>query len=383
MMLIVNKAPANFVHPNTGAVMAVFPETGVYFLYGSNSAYVSSLALPAKSVIVPIPQEYVEGLEVTAADATEAKTAAEAAQTTANEAKTAATTAQETAEQAIGADVIKGNYVLRTGQPRYAGYGFAILYKKSSGAEEEQAILSDQGIFITDTASSSVTSLTADYLTIAGNVGNNSCIAANVNARSSNNASLVIKHSGVYTELESNGVINCPNGTLEIGGTSGVKSNSGIILRSSTFGSNKKFKITVDDSGVPSFTDTGDTANKFMPVKDVQVAGSSVLVNGVANVPIASETTPGVVSILAPADSGIWNDNGSLKVSYATDAEISSRTGTRKTIVCSNLDTAIKVAMCDGKGAAWTDVERLAALLRLGCTVGDDGIVRWTAQTGG
>lgn len=77
MMLVVNKAPANFVHPNTGAVLAVFPETGVYFVYVSNSAYVSSLALHAKSAIVPIPQEYVEGLEEVASDATAAKTAAE------------------------------------------------------------------------------------------------------------------------------------------------------------------------------------------------------------------------------------------------------------------------------------------------------------------
>ena len=57
MMLVVNKAPANLVHPRTGAVLAVFPETGVYFAYGSNSLYVSSLTLPAKSVIVPIPGE--------------------------------------------------------------------------------------------------------------------------------------------------------------------------------------------------------------------------------------------------------------------------------------------------------------------------------------
>lgn len=60
MMLVVNKAPANFVHPNTGAVLAVFPETGVYFVYVSHDAtimYTSSLALPAKSVIVPIPGE--------------------------------------------------------------------------------------------------------------------------------------------------------------------------------------------------------------------------------------------------------------------------------------------------------------------------------------
>ena len=57
MMLIVNKAPANFVHPSTGAVLAVFPETGVYFVFMSDSAYTSSLTLPAKPVIVPIPGE--------------------------------------------------------------------------------------------------------------------------------------------------------------------------------------------------------------------------------------------------------------------------------------------------------------------------------------
>lgn len=60
MFLVVNKAPANFVHPSTGAVMAVFPETGVYFLHGLEggiTVYVSSLSLPAKSEIVPIPGE--------------------------------------------------------------------------------------------------------------------------------------------------------------------------------------------------------------------------------------------------------------------------------------------------------------------------------------
>lgn len=59
MVLVVNKAPANLVHPQTGAVMAVFPETGVYFVYMSDSAYTSSLTLPAKSAIVPIPDKYI------------------------------------------------------------------------------------------------------------------------------------------------------------------------------------------------------------------------------------------------------------------------------------------------------------------------------------
>ena len=59
MFLVVNKAPANIVDPFTGST-AVFPETGTYFLYfkqGERISYVSSISLPAKSVIVPIPGE--------------------------------------------------------------------------------------------------------------------------------------------------------------------------------------------------------------------------------------------------------------------------------------------------------------------------------------
>ena len=122
----------------------------------------------------------------------------------------------------------------------------------------------------------------------------------------------------------------------------------------------------------------------YVPIKDVQMAGSSVLTDGVANVPIASATRAGVIKVGAVQYSGIYVDNdGNCYISYATNPEIDSRTAQRKTVVCHNLDYAVKAAMCDGKGAAWTDAERLAALLRLGCTVGDDGIVRWTAQTGG
>ena len=60
MFLVVDKAPANLVHPSTGDVLAVFPETGIYFAYrsqGETTAYVSSLSIPAKSEIVPIPGE--------------------------------------------------------------------------------------------------------------------------------------------------------------------------------------------------------------------------------------------------------------------------------------------------------------------------------------
>lgn len=118
----------------------------------------------------------------------------------------------------------------------------------------------------------------------------------------------------------------------------------------------------------------------YTPVKDVQVAGSSVLDGGVAKVPIAQANAPGVVSILSTQDSGIWNDNGSLKISYATDAEISGRTGTRKTIVCANMDYALKAAMCDGKGAAWTAAEQKAARERMGAD-GDYVLIEETVLT--
>lgn len=118
----------------------------------------------------------------------------------------------------------------------------------------------------------------------------------------------------------------------------------------------------------------------YTPVKDVQVAGSSVLDGGVAKVPIAQAGAPGVVSVLTPQDSGIWNDGGSLKVSYATDAEISSRTGTRKAIVCANMDYAVKAAMCDGKGAAWTATEQKAARERMGAD-GDYVLIEETVLT--
>lgn len=57
MFLVVNKAPANLVHQSSGAILAVFQETGVYFIRHSDDAYLSSLSLPAKSEIVPIPGE--------------------------------------------------------------------------------------------------------------------------------------------------------------------------------------------------------------------------------------------------------------------------------------------------------------------------------------
>nr|DAR34775.1 MAG TPA: nucleoid-associated protein [Caudoviricetes sp.] len=123
----------------------------------------------------------------------------------------------------------------------------------------------------------------------------------------------------------------------------------------------------------------------YAPVKDVQVAGTSVLADGVANVPVAQTWVTGAKhpGVSAPSIShGLYISDNLIKI-YPAESDNIERRVLDRPITPTNLDKAVKAAMCDGKGAAWTDAERLAALLRLGCTVGDDGIVRWTAQAGG
>ena len=60
MFVVVDKAPANLVKPSTGDVLAVFPETGVYFIYVTNDSgivHTSSLVISPRSINVPIPGE--------------------------------------------------------------------------------------------------------------------------------------------------------------------------------------------------------------------------------------------------------------------------------------------------------------------------------------
>lgn len=141
-----------------------------------------------------------------------------------------------------------------------------------------------------------------------------------------------------------------------------------------------------DDASVT--TENIQAALGYVPVKDVQVAGTSVLVDGAANVPnVVMMSDEGRLRVFAPPTSTKWTGsigvgtNGNLLLASASPITINSRGP--QFVSGTYVDHAVKAAMCDGKGAAWTDAERLAALLRLGCTVDDNGVVRWTSQTGG
>ena len=106
-----------------------------------------------------------------------------------------------------------------------------------------------------------------------------------------------------------------------------------------------------------------EAALGYVPVKDVQVAGTSVMTDGVANVPIANKGGLGVSSV--DAYSIGTTDAGVLFLYSSRKGDINARSA-NIAVTPYNLDYAVKAAMCDGKGAAWTADEQKAARERMG-----------------
>lgn len=100
----------------------------------------------------------------------------------------------------------------------------------------------------------------------------------------------------------------------------------------------------------------------------VRIAGKSITADTVADIPaVVNNGSYGVVKVGAPELCGIQiNANGYLSNIAATNAQIDAHAGWFQPIVPSNLDYAVKAAMCDGKGAAWTAAEQAAARERMG-----------------
>ena len=58
--------------------------------------------------------------------------------------------------------------------------------------------------------------------------------------------------------------------------------------------------------------------------------------------------------------------DGVIKAYSADNATITARSSSRMQLSPSNMDFAVKAAMCDGKGDAWTEEEQVAARDRMG-----------------
>lgn len=114
----------------------------------------------------------------------------------------------------------------------------------------------------------------------------------------------------------------------------------------------------------------GSTPIPATGVQDVQINGTSCVTNGIAEIPVANEAQAGIIPKLYTDGSfGIgYNDVVGLYVANASSNQINNRNTSSRPITPNSLDAAVKAAMCDGKGAAWSDTEKAAAKDRLGIT---------------
>lgn len=110
-----------------------------------------------------------------------------------------------------------------------------------------------------------------------------------------------------------------------------------------------------------------EAALGYAPVKDVQVNGTSILTNGVADIPKAEPGKLGLTSCYNPWVGGLYvGTDGIMRIVQAPTTDIDSRANAPRPVTGNNLDYAVKAAMCDGKGAAWTSAEQTAARSRMG-----------------
>lgn len=147
--------------------------------------------------------------------------------------------------------------------------------------------------------------------------------------------------------------------------TSELENDSGFLDSPPTPEVGKILKIkSVNEDG----TFTCEWADDGGSNLDVQINGESIVQDGVAEIPISSHDTLGLVYTDNSAGgytTGLMNRQGRLQVNTASIDDVNKRR-LRKEIDCSNFDYAVKAAMCDGKGAAWTADEQAAARERMG-----------------
>lgn len=129
----------------------------------------------------------------------------------------------------------------------------------------------------------------------------------------------------------------------------------------------KVFKIkSVNDDGT-FIGEWADCANL-----DVQIKGKSIVTDGIAEIPIANrDNVFGVVKTVPyefwGTGVGASSNDGQLRLYPASNGNIDARQKINVSpISVNNLDYAVKAAMCDGKGAAWTEEEQASARERIG-----------------
>jgi len=174
-----------------------------------------------------------------------------------------------------------------------------------------------------------------------------------------------ILYPGIYATTDTDGTPYLMTATNDLGY---IGKGSGYIA-------------TYDGGELKTGTPTSDdsAANKAYvdekaKVSDVKVAGTSVVADGNANIPnVLALGDDGKLRVVNAPDKTKWtgplgvDNTGLLTMAGPNNIVINNRTASSIQLLnCAYLDYAVKAAMCDGKGAAWTDTEKAAARERMG-----------------
>lgn len=116
----------------------------------------------------------------------------------------------------------------------------------------------------------------------------------------------------------------------------------------------------VNEDGVPEL----EWVDEPRGVEDVRIDGESIVQDGVAEIPIATNNGKYGLVKLTGDFYGIMNDNGMLKLKRVSNNFIDMRLDYGAPITSGNIDYAVKAAMSDGKGDTWTDTEKTGAWTR-------------------
>lgn len=178
--------------------------------------------------------------------------------------------------------------------------------------------------------------------------------------------SLVRVYPGVYATESTDGTPQLITATSDL---SYIGTGGGYIPLYAPGGQLKTAEPTADDSAAnKAYVD------EKAKVSDVKVAGTSVVADGTANIPnVLALGDDGKLRVVNAPDKMKWtgplgvDNTGLLTTAAPNNIVIDNRTASSiQFLNCAYLDYAVKAAMCDGKGEAWTSEEQAAARERMG-----------------
>lgn len=152
--------------------------------------------------------------------------------------------------------------------------------------------------------------------------------------------------SSTSTNPVQNKVINSAlSGKYDASNPNGYTSNVGTVTKVNNTSPDANGNVTIS---IPT-----------VPLEGVQINGSDLTItNKKVNIPLSGTDTLGVAK--ANAAYGVYNNNGNLTISRATDTQVTQKTSLYRPLTPSNIDLAVKLGVTTN-GIPLTDAEKVHA----------------------